>query len=77
MDLRLCDLVELFLAGYDDKVYVDLQYDEFNVIQENVRIISNTIRDYKNNKVYALQECNGRLVVFIERGEENGEKMEG
>lgn len=77
MDFRLCDLVELFLAGHDDKVYVDLQYDEFNVIQENVRIISNTIEEYKNNKVYALQECNGRLAVFIERGEKNGEKMEG
>ena len=76
MDFRLCDLVELFLAGYDDKVYVDLQYDEFNVIQEDVRIIDGKISDYMECKVYALQECNGRLVVFIERGEKNGEKME-
>lgn len=56
MDFRLGDLVELFFAGYDDKVYIDLQYDEFNVIQEDVRIIDGKIQDYMDNKIYALQE---------------------
>ena len=69
MDFRLGDLFELFYAGYDDKVYIDLQYDEFNVIQEDVRIIDRKIQEYLDNKVYALQECAGRLVVFIERKE--------
>lgn len=67
MDFRLGDLLDLFLAGYDDKVYIDLQYDDFNVIQENVRIIDPKIQDYMDNKIYGLQECNGRLVVCIER----------
>ena len=70
MDFRLGELLELFLAGYDDKVYIDLQYDDFNVIRENVRIIDPEIQEYVDNKIYALQEYCGRLVVFIERKKE-------
>ena len=66
MDFRLRDLVELFFAGDDDKVYIDLQYDDFNVLYEDVRIIDPKISEYMDNKVYALAECD-RLVVSIKR----------
>lgn len=69
MEFRLKDLLELFLAGYDDKVYIDLQYDDFNVILEDVRIIDPKLGEYMDNKIYALEEYCGRLVVFIERKE--------
>ena len=69
MEFRLGDLLELFLAGYDDKVYIDLQYNDFDVIQEDVRIIDPKIQEYMDNKIYALQECFGRIVVLIERKE--------
>ena len=71
MEFRLGDLLELFLAGYDDKVYIDLQYNDFDVIQEDVRIIDPKIQEYMDNKIYALQECCGRIVVLIERKEGN------
>ena len=67
MNFTLGDLVNLFLAGYDDKVYIDLQYNEFEVIYEDIRIINNKLRYYKDCKIYALYEVGGRLVVSIER----------
>lgn len=64
--MTLREFIELFEAGYDDKVYIRLVYNEFEEIFENVRIIDGKLKPYLENKVYALN-LDIELVVFIEK----------
>ncbi len=63
-DMTLEEFIELFLAGYDDKVYINLQEDDYCVMFENIRIIDPRLKTFYNWHVYALRE-DPNLSVFI------------
>ena len=76
--VRVADIIQLFLLGYDDKIYLNLAtYDSkgYEVyLLNNERIIHEEWETYYENKVTMIQEENvdedmGYLTLFIERDE--------
>lgn len=53
-NVRLADLIQLFLLGYDDKIYFDIQLgdDEFN----HIRIIDPVLEDWYEYKIEYIEE---------------------
>ena len=66
-DIRLGELLALFLQGDDDKVYIYL-YDgnDSNIILEDTRIINPELKSYYNRKVIGLEMTN-TLGVYLEK----------
>lgn len=54
-DIKLAELIQLFLLGYDDKVYINLiiNGDEYNPL-ENIRIIDGVLKPYYDCSVEYL-----------------------
>lgn len=64
-DVKVCDIIQLFLAGYDDKIYLNLSDTNENYILSNERIISSKwIPYYECNILYLLDDC-GFLTLVI------------
>lgn len=73
-DIKLGELIALFLQGDDDKVYIDLYNgNDFDIIFEDIRIIDGKLAEYYNRKVIGLVSDN-TLSVYIgkESHEEKG-----
>lgn len=77
LHLRLCDLIQLFLLGHDDKIYIDLYWcyrDKIEPIYEEIRIINDKLEPYYENEITWLSEpleAHSVLTVYIKR---KGEK---
>lgn len=64
-NVKVCDIIQLFLAGYDDKIYLNLSDTHENYILSNERIISSKwIPYYECNILYLLDDC-GFLTLVI------------
>ena len=66
-DIRLGELLSLFLQGDDDKVYIYLYNgDDSVIIFENIRIIDPKLNPYLNRKVTGL-EMGETLGIYLKR----------
>lgn len=66
-DIRLGELLALFLQGYDDKVYIYLYNgDDSDIIVEDIRILDPKLNDYLNRKVTGL-EMDETLGIYLKR----------
>lgn len=64
-NVRLCDLIQLFLLGDDDKIYIDIVVDDTEFV--NVRIISDVLEPFYERKVSHLEESEGSLMtIYLE-----------
>lgn len=64
-EVKVCDIIQLFLLGYDDKIYLNLSDTDENYILANERIISSKwIPYYECNILYLLDDC-GFLTLVI------------
>lgn len=67
MDIRLGELLALFLQGDDDKVYIYLYNgSDDDIIFSDIRIINSKLSEYLNRKVIGL-EMGETLGIYIER----------
>lgn len=67
VDIRLGELLALFLQGDDDKVYIDLYNGrDDDIIFGDIRIIDGKLTEYLNRKVIGL-EMGKTLGIYIER----------
>ena len=70
-NVRLADLIQLFLLGYDDKIYFDVQINTSDEIitLENIRIIAPELQPYYDYKIAYLgepdYESNANLEVIL------------
>lgn len=56
-NVRLADLIQLFLLGYDDKIYIDVRLEgNDELIFEEIRIIDDKLTDYYEKKVVYLED---------------------
>lgn len=66
-NIKLGELLSLFLQGDDDKVYIYLYNgDDSDIIFEDIRIIDFKLNDYLNRNVIGL-ELGKTLGVYLER----------
>lgn len=73
-DIRLGELLALFLQGDDDKVYIYLYNgDDSNIIFDNIRVIDPKLNEYLNRQVIGL-ELGYTLGIYLNREENNNEK---
>lgn len=64
-NINLGEFINLFLLGYDDKIYIDLYSDKTqDIIFEDVRIISSELGPYYDKKISYLGQCE-RIEVYI------------
>ena len=63
-NVRVCDIIQLFLLGQDDKIYLNLQaYNKFEgreyyrYILKSERIISDKWDHYYENKIKWIEEA--------------------
>lgn len=67
VDIRLGELLALFLQGDDDKVYIYLYNgSDDDIIFDDIRIIDGRLSEYYNRKVIGL-EMGETLGIYIER----------
>lgn len=67
MDIRLGELLALFLQGDDDKIYIYLYNgSDDDIIFSDIRIIDGKLTEYLNRKVIGL-EMGETLGIYIER----------
>lgn len=67
MDIRLGELLALFLQGDDDKVYIYLYNgSDDDIIFSDIRIINSKLSEYLNRKVIGL-DMGKTLGIYIER----------
>lgn len=63
-EVKVCDIIQLFLAGYDDKIYLNLSDTNEIYILFNERIISSKwIPYYECNILYFLDD--GRFLTLV------------
>ena len=56
-EVKVCDIIQLFLMGYDDKIYLNLSDTKGNYILHNERIISpKWAKYYECNIIYLLDD---------------------
>lgn len=64
-EVKVCDIIQLFLMGYDDKIYLNLSDSSGNYILSNERIISSKwIPYYECNIHYILDDDCGLTLVI-------------
>ena len=64
-EVKVCDIIQLFLIGYDDKIYLNLSDTNENYILSKERIISSKwVSYYECNIIYLLDDC-GFLTLVI------------
>lgn len=65
-EVKVCDIIQLFLMGYDDKIYLNLSDTNDNYILYNERIISSKwVQYYESNILYILDDECGFLTLVI------------
>ena len=73
-NVRVCDIIQLFLLGYDDKIYLNLAKPDENglfdgYILKNERLISDKWQPYYENKIKWIEETDpddlGYLTLVI------------
>lgn len=65
-EVKVCDIIQLFLMGYDDKIYLNLSDTDENYILYNERIISSKwVQYYECNILYILDDDCGFLTLVI------------
>ena len=65
-EVKVCDIIQLFLMGYDDKIYLNLSDTNENYILYNERIISSKWATYYEcNILYLLDYACGFLTLVI------------
>ena len=63
-------IVYLYLAGYDDKIYMDIYDPEENLLVEHGRIISEEITAYYEKEVIAiLDTCSNSTIGVMIKGD--------
>lgn len=63
--VRVCDMIQLFLLGYDDKIYFDLNDSKGEVILFDERIISpKWVKFYEYKVIHILDSCRGFILVI-------------
>lgn len=56
-EVKVCDIIQLFLMGYDDKIYLNLSDSSGNYILTNERIISHEwVQYYESDVRYILDD---------------------
>lgn len=60
-NIILADLIQLFLLGYDDKIYVDIFVDGIETF-EHIRIIDSKLVPYYEYKIEYLTDPCGSLI---------------
>ena len=70
--LKLGELIQLFLLGYDDKIYFDIiiNGDLYNPI-EHVRIIDVSLEPYYDCEIEYLCDAEGSMLTVGIKKEEN------
>ena len=64
-EVKVCDIIQLFLMGYDDKIYLNLSDTKENYILSKERIISSKwIPYYECNILYILDDDCGLTLVI-------------
>lgn len=64
-EVKVCDIIQLFLLGYDDKIYLNLSDTNENYILSEERIISSKwIPYYECNILYLLDDDCGLTLVI-------------
>ena len=64
-DIRLGELLSLFLQGNDDKVYIYLYNgDDSDIIYKDIRIIDPKLNKYLNRKIIGL-ELGNTLGIYL------------
>lgn len=64
-EVKVCDIIQLFLMGYDDKIYLNLSDTNENYILYNERIISSKwVPYYDSNILYLLDDCDFLTLVI-------------
>ncbi len=65
-EVKVCDIIQLFLMGYDDKIYLNLSDTKGNYILSKERIISSKwVQYYECNILYLLDDDCGFLTLVI------------
>lgn len=53
--ITLGELIQLFLLGYDDKIYIDIE-GKGEIILEHIRIIDGELEPYYERKIQYLSD---------------------
>ena len=65
-EVKVCDIIQLFLMGYDDKIYLNLSDTNENYILSKERIISSKwVPYYECNIHYILDDGCDFLTLVI------------
>jgi hypothetical protein len=64
-EVKVCDIIQLFLAGYDDKIYLNLSDTEENYILSNERIISSKWIPYYDRNILCILEDDGGFLTLV------------
>ena len=61
-NITLGELIQLFLLGYDDKIYIDIE-DKGEMILEHIRIIDGKLESYYERKIQYLSDSGDSKVT--------------
>ena len=72
--LKLGELIQLFLLGYDDKIYFDIiiNGDSYNPM-EHIRIIDSSLKPYYDCEIGYLCDAEGSMLTVGIKMEEKDE----
>ena len=62
-NIRLADLIQLFLLGMDDKIYISISIDGVEII-ECARIIGNELNDYYDYYINYIGESTTKYCIL-------------
>lgn len=64
-NVSLSDLIQLFLLGYDDKIYVDILINNEEIF-EHIRIIDSKLEPYYEYKIEFLSDsCDSKMTIGL------------
>lgn len=64
-EVKVCDIIQLFLMGYDDKIYLNLSDTNENYILSKVRIISSKWAPYYECIILYILDDDCALTLVI------------
>ena len=68
-EVKVWDIIQLFLMGYDDKIYLNLSDSSGNYILTNERIISHEwVQYYESDVRYILDDSSDNDFGFFDTG---------
>lgn len=73
--LKLGEFIQLFLLGYDDKIYINLYDQNEFLIYEDCRIISDVLSQYYDRYInYLIDEESNVFCGVVLKGEDKNGK---